>query len=460
VFQKVLIANRGEIALRVIRACKELGLETVAVYSEADKNALHVHAADEAVCIGPPPASLSYLNVARIISAAEITDVDAIHPGYGFLAENSQFAEICQECNITFIGPTPENIVRMGDKAEAKRTAIKAGVPVIPGSDGPIDDPKEASEAAKKIGFPVMIKATAGGGGKGMRLVRKPEEFEKQFMTARAEADAAFGDPSVYLERCIINPRHVEIQILADHHGHVIHLGERDCSVQRRHQKLIEESPCPVMTPELRKQMGESAVAAAREIDYVGAGTIEFLLDESGHFYFMEMNTRIQVEHPVTELVTSIDIVRQQILAAMKEPLSFEQGDVRWNGHSIECRVNAEDSQRNFLPSPGRLISYLPPGGPGVRVDSACYQDYVISPFYDSMIAKVIVWDNNRDKASNRMIRALREFVIEGVQTTIPFHLQVLHDDVFRGGVFGTAYLEEFQSRQAKAAPPPEPVAS
>jgi acetyl-CoA carboxylase biotin carboxylase subunit len=450
VFQKVLIANRGEIALRVIRACKELGIETVAVYSEADKNALHVHAADEAVCIGPPLAAQSYLNVARIISAAEVTNVDAIHPGYGFLAENAQFAEICQECNITFIGPTPENINRMGDKAEAKRTALHAKVPVVPGSDGPIDDPDEALKVAQEIGFPIMVKATAGGGGKGMRMVRELKEFQKQFLMARTEAEAAFGDPSVYLEKCIINPKHVEIQVLADAHGNVIHLGERDCSVQRRHQKLIEESPCPVMTPQLRKKMGQSAVAAAAEIKYVGAGTIEFLLDDTGHYYFMEMNTRVQVEHPVTEMVTSIDIVREQILAAMNETLSVRQEDVRWTGHCLECRVNAEDPARNFMPSPGRLISYLPPGGPGVRVDSACYQDYVIPPFYDSMIAKVIVWDLDRPKAVRRMIRALNEFVIEGVHTTIPFHLNVLDDEVFGRGDFGTGFVEDFLRRKSE----------
>lgn len=444
-FRKVLIANRGEIALRVIRACKELGLATVAVYSEADKNALHVHAADEAVCIGPPPANQSYLNVARIISAAEITNADAIHPGYGFLAENAQFAEICQDCNIIFIGPEPDTIVRMGDKAEAKRTAREAKVPVIPGSEGPVGNSAEGLSLAREIGFPIMIKAVAGGGGRGMRMVTDPETFEKQFATARAEAEASFADGSVYLEKCILGPKHIEIQILGDKQGSVVHLGERDCSVQRRHQKLIEESPCAIMTPKLRARMGAAAVAAAKHIHYVGAGTVEFLLDTDGKFYFMEMNTRVQVEHPVTELVTGLDIVREQILTAMGQPLSFKQSDIRWTGHAIECRVNAEDPAKGFLPSPGRLESYLPPGGPGVRVDSACYQDYVIPPFYDSMIAKVLAWDHTRDRAIARMIRALGEFVIEGVKTTIPFHLPVLKSERFKRGDFGTDFLEHFQ---------------
>ncbi len=449
--QKVLIANRGEIALRVIRACKELGLQSVAVYSEADKNALHVHAADEAVCIGPPPANQSYLNVARIISAAEITDADAVHPGYGFLAENAQFAEICRDCNLTFIGPTPEQITRMGDKAEAKRTAAAAKAPIIPGSDGPIDDPAKALGMAREIGFPIMIKAVAGGGGRGMRMAREEGEFENLFSMARREAEAAFANPAVYLEKCIVSPKHVEIQILGDTHGNLIHLGERDCSVQRRHQKLVEESPCPVMTPELREKMGRAAVSAARQINYVGAGTIEFLLDTKGNFYFMEMNTRVQVEHPVTEWVTSVDIVREQIRAAMGEPLSVRQEDVQIKGHSIECRVNAEDPDRNFMPSPGRLLHYLPPGGPGVRVDSACYQDYVIPPFYDSMVAKVIVWDHTREQAIARMKRALSEFVIEGVNTTIPFQLQVLDSPLFHKGDFGTDFLERTASERSAA---------
>jgi len=444
VIRKVLIANRGEIALRVIRACKELGLQTVAVYSEADKTAFHVHAADESVCIGPPPANQSYLNVARIISAAEITDADAIHPGYGFLAENAQFAEICQDCNIIFIGPTPEQITMMGDKAQAKRQAREANVPTVPGSEGVIEDPAKALAIARKIGFPVMIKAVAGGGGRGMRLVQDEESFEKNFVTASAEAGAAFGNPGVYVEKFIASPKHVEIQILGDSHGHVIHLGERDCSVQRRHQKLIEESPCPVMTPELREEMGSAAVALAKRINYVGAGTIEFLLDASGRYYFMEMNTRVQVEHPVTELVTGVDIVRKQIRVAMGEKLTIAQEDITLRGHAIECRVNAEDPDRNFMPSPGRLLHYLPPGGPGVRVDSACYQDYVIPPFYDSMVAKVIVLDEDREKAIRRMSRALAEFVIEGVKTTIPFHLPVLESPRFHRGDFGTDFLEKF----------------
>jgi acetyl-CoA carboxylase biotin carboxylase subunit len=441
-FKKVLVANRGEIALRVIRACRELGIATVAVYSEADRDSLHVHSADEALCIGPPPSSQSYLNVARIISAAEVTGADAIHPGYGFLAENARFAEICADCNIGFIGPSPEAIRRMGDKSVAKATAKSAKCPTVPGSDGPIRGDEAALELARKIGFPVMVKASAGGGGKGMRMVKEEATFLRDLEMAQSEAGAAFGNPEVYMEKCIIRPKHVEIQIIADRHGNVVHLGERDCSVQRRHQKLIEEAPCPVMTPDLRERMGEAAVRAAKAVNYVGAGTVEFLLDSDRNFYFMEMNTRIQVEHPITEEITGVDLVREMILAAAGEKLPFSQDDVAFNGHAIECRINAEDPERNFMPSPGKITAYVPSGGIGVRVDSACYQDYKIPPFYDSMVAKLIVHDKTRDRAIDRMKRALREFVVDGVKTTIPFHLEVMDSKLFRKGTFGTDFLE------------------
>jgi acetyl-CoA carboxylase biotin carboxylase subunit len=441
-FKKVLVANRGEIALRVIRACRELGIATVAVYSEADRDSLHVHSADEALCIGPPPSSQSYLNVARIISAAEVTGADAIHPGYGFLAENARFAEICADCNIGFIGPSPDAIRRMGDKSVAKATAKSAKCPTVPGSDGPIRGDEAALELARKIGFPVMVKASAGGGGKGMRMVKEEGTFLRDLEMAQSEAGAAFGNPEVYMEKCIIRPKHVEIQIIADRHGNVVHLGERDCSVQRRHQKLIEEAPCPVMTPDLRERMGEAAVRAAKAVNYVGAGTVEFLLDSDRNFYFMEMNTRIQVEHPITEEITGVDLVREMILAAAGEKLPFSQDDVAFNGHAIECRINAEDPERNFMPSPGKITAYVPSGGIGVRVDSACYQDYKIPPFYDSMVAKLIVHDKTRDRAIDRMKRALREFVVDGVKTTIPFHLEVMDSKLFRKGTFGTDFLE------------------
>jgi acetyl-CoA carboxylase biotin carboxylase subunit len=441
-FKKILVANRGEIALRIIRACREMGIKTVAVYSQADRDSLHVHAADEALCIGPAPSSQSYLNEARIIAAAEVTGADAIHPGYGFLAENPRFAEICEECHITFIGPSSDAIRRMGDKSVAKATAKSAGCPTVPGSDGSVEDVAQGFALARKIGFPVMVKASAGGGGKGMRLVDAPEKFEQSFQTARAEAKSAFNNDDVYIEKCIIRPKHVEIQIIGDRHGNIIHLGERDCSVQRRHQKLIEEAPCPVMTPELRERMGEAAIRAAKAVNYVGAGTIEFLLDQNGEFYFMEMNTRIQVEHPITEEVTGVDIVREQILVAAGEKLAYEQGDIRLNGHSIECRINAEDPERNFMPSPGRVSAFVAPGGLGVRVDSACYNDYSIPPFYDSMIAKLIVHDQTRERAIARMRRTLREFVVEGVKTTIPFHLEVMDNPLFHSGKFGTDFLQ------------------
>ncbi|MEO8377042.1 MAG: acetyl-CoA carboxylase biotin carboxylase subunit [Candidatus Sumerlaeota bacterium] len=441
-FRKVLVANRGEIALRVIRACRELGIATVAVYSEADKYSLHVHAADEALCIGPAPGSQSYLNVARIITSAEVTGADAIHPGYGFLAENARFAEICADCNITFIGPSAEAIRKMGDKNVAKKTARDAGCPTVPGSDGAITDPQQGMALAREMGYPVMIKASAGGGGKGMRMVTEERLFKSSFETAAAEAQSAFSNSEVYLEKCIIRPKHVEIQVLGDRHGNIIHLGERDCSVQRRHQKLIEEAPCPVLTPELREKMGAAAIRAAKAVDYVGAGTIEFLLDKDKNFYFMEMNTRVQVEHPITEEITGIDIVREQIMVAAGEKLSVTQEQVTWRGHSIECRINAEDPAKNFLPSPGKITAYVPPGGIGVRIDSAAYQDYVIPPFYDSMIAKLIVHADTRERAIAKMKRALREFVVDGVKSTIPFHLEVMDNELFQKGTFGTDFLE------------------
>lgn len=441
-FKKVLVANRGEIALRIIRACREMGIASVSVYSEADRDSLHVHAADEALCIGPAPSSQSYLNESRIIAAAEVTGADAIHPGYGFLAENARFAEICEDCRITFIGPSADAIRRMGDKSEAKTTAKSAGCPTVPGSDGPVEDAETGLAIADKIGYPVMVKASAGGGGKGMRMVPSRDKFVQSFNTARAEAQSAFNNGEVYIEKCIIRPKHVEVQILGDRHGNVIHLGERDCSIQRRHQKLIEEAPCPVLTEELRQAMGEAAVRAAKAVNYVGAGTIEFLLDKDGNFYFMEMNTRVQVEHPITEEVTGIDIVREQILVASGEKLAYKQKDIKLLGHSIECRINAEDPARNFMPSPGKVLAFVPAGGLGVRVDSACYADYSIPPFYDSMIAKLIVHDQTRDRAIARMRRALREFVVDGVKTTIPLHLEVMDNELFNKGDFGTDFLE------------------
>lgn len=443
-FKKILIANRGEIALRIIRACRELGIRTVAVYSEADANSLHRRLADEDVCIGPGPSRDSYLNVSRIISAAEITDADAIHPGYGFMAENEAFAELCGKCKIKFIGPAPEVIGRMGDKAEAKKAMRKAGVPVTPGSKGLISDIDEATALANEIGYPVIVKASAGGGGRGMRVAHTQVALSTALSTAASEAEKAFGNSGVYIEKYIENPKHVEVQILADEHGNVIHLGERDCSVQRRHQKLIEESPCPVMDAKGRKKLGEAAVRAAKAVGYANAGTIEFLMDKDKNFYFMEMNTRIQVEHPVTEQVTSIDLVKEQIRVAAGEKLKIKQDDVRLTGHSIECRINAEDPSRNFMPSPGQVLTYHAPGGPGVRVDSHVYEEYVIPPFYDSMIAKLIVTGADRDEAIRRMDRALAEFIIEGVATTIPFHQKVIRSEEFRRGDFGTGFVESF----------------
>lgn len=443
-FQKVLIANRGEIAVRVIRACRELGIGTVAVYSEADRDALHVKLADEAYCIGPKASKESYLNIANIMSVATKVGADAIHPGYGFLAENADFAEICAACNITFIGPDPEAIVKMGDKSTAKETMKAAGVPTVPGTDGLVEDISEAIRTANEIGYPVMVKATAGGGGRGMRVAVDDEDLEKAIRQAQNEAKTAFGNPGVYLEKFVEGPRHVEIQIMADKHGNVVYLGERDCSIQRRHQKLIEEAPSPALSEELRRQMGEAAVAAARAVSYHGAGTVEFLLDKHGNFYFMEMNTRIQVEHPVTELVTGFDLIKEQITVAAGLPLSFTQDEVKLNGWAIECRINAENPAKNFMPSPGQITEYLPPGGFGVRVDSAAYAGYTIPPYYDSMIAKLIVWGKDREEAIARMKRALEEFVVAGISTTIPFHLKVLDHEVFISGEFDTKFLENY----------------
>ncbi|MED1917093.1 acetyl-CoA carboxylase biotin carboxylase subunit [Brevibacillus sp. DP1.3A] len=443
-FQKVLIANRGEIAVRIIRACRELGIRTVAVYSEADREALHVKLADEAYCIGPKASKESYLNIANIMSVATKVGADAIHPGYGFLAENADFAEICTACNITFIGPDPEAIVKMGDKSTAKDTMKTAGVPTVPGTEGLIEDVADAVVTANEIGYPVMVKATAGGGGRGMRVAVDDEDLEKAIRQAQNEAKTAFGNPGVYLEKFVEGPRHVEIQIMADKHGNAVYLGERDCSIQRRHQKLIEEAPSPALSEELRRQMGEAAVAAAKSVSYHGAGTVEFLLDKHGQFYFMEMNTRIQVEHPVTELVTGFDLIKEQLTVAAGQPLSFTQEDIQMDGWAIECRINAENPAKNFMPSPGRITEYLAPGGFGVRVDSAAYAGYSIPPYYDSMIAKLIVWGKDRNEAIDRMKRALSEFVVEGITTTIPFHLKVLEHEVFVSGNFDTKFLETY----------------
>ena len=440
-FKKVLVANRGEIALRVIRACKEIGIQTVAVYSEADRESLHVRFADDDVCIGPAPARESYLRIPRLIAAAEITGADAIHPGYGFLAENAEFAETVTASNITFIGPTADQIRVMGDKAAARAAMTKVGVPIVPGTPGPVEDVDEALGYAKDMGFPVIIKAAAGGGGKGMRVARDADEFARSFQLARSEALSAFGNGDVYVEKYLQRPRHIEFQILGDKHGNVIHVGERDCSVQRRHQKLIEESPSPAVTPELRKRMGDAAVAGAKAIDYVGAGTIEMLLDEDGSFYFMEMNTRIQVEHPVTEMLYGVDLVKEQIRVAAGEKLSFTELPAR-RGHVIECRVNAEDPARNFQPSPGRIDVFHPPGGPGVRLDTHAYAGYRVPPFYDSMIAKVICQGNDREEALRRMELALESFIIEGVTTTMPFLARVMRNPKFRAGEVDTKFLE------------------
>jgi acetyl-CoA carboxylase biotin carboxylase subunit len=447
VFKKVLIANRGEIALRIVRACHELGIQTVAVYSEADRESLHVRFSDEDVCIGPPASKDSYLNIPRIIAAAEVTGADAIHPGYGFLAENAEFSEICERAGIVFIGPTPDQIRAMGDKATARRTMMEVGVPTVPGSEDVITDASDAASAAVAIGFPIMIKASAGGGGKGMRIAHDLESFPKLLQAAQNEAEAAFGDPGVYLERCILRPRHVEFQVFGDQHGRVIHLGERDCSVQRRHQKLIEEAPSPALTPELRAQMGGAAVKAAQAIDYVGAGTVEFLLDQDGSFYFIEMNTRIQVEHPVTEVTTGLDLVKEQIRVAAGERLSFPD-DVRLRGHAIEFRINAEDPERNFAPSPGTITTFHPPGGPGVRLDTHVYQGYRVPPFYDSLLAKLIVSGNTREEAISRARNALAHLVVEGIHTTVDFLEEIVRDDEFRNGNVDTGFLDRYFERR------------
>jgi acetyl-CoA carboxylase biotin carboxylase subunit len=440
---KLLIANRGEIALRILRSCRELGIATVAVYSTVDRNALHVQLADEAVCVGEAPSSRSYLNVPNILAAATSRGADAIHPGYGFLAENADFAEKCLDHGLIFVGPSPASILAMGDKSTAKITMQRVGVPTIPGSEGLLEDPAEAAALAAAMGYPVMIKATAGGGGRGMRLVPEADQLETLFRAAQGEAEAAFGNPGLYMEKFIDRPRHVEVQVLADRHGNVVHLGERDCSIQRRHQKLLEEAPSPGLDPELRRRMGEAAVAAARSINYEGAGTVEFLVDRSGGFYFMEMNTRIQVEHPVTEMVTGIDLIAEQLRIAGGEPISVRQDQIRISGHAIECRINAEDPRHNFRPAPGRITGWLPPGGPGVRIDSHVYTGYEIPPFYDSLIGKLIVWGTDRDHAIRRMRRALSECAVTGIPTTIEFHLALLDRQEFQRGEVWTKFVEE-----------------
>ncbi|HRD53569.1 MAG TPA: acetyl-CoA carboxylase biotin carboxylase subunit [Flavobacteriales bacterium] len=443
-FKKILIANRGEIALRVIRTCREMGIKTVAVYSTADRESLHVRFADEAVCIGPPVSKESYLNMPRIIAAAEITNADAIHPGYGFLSENSKFSKLCQQHNIKFIGATPEQIEAMGDKATAKATMIAAGVPVVPGTEGLVTDIALAKKEAKRIGYPVILKATAGGGGKGMRLVWKEEEFQEAFEKASQEAGAAFGNPGMYMEKYILEPRHIEIQIAGDQYGTFCHMSERDCSIQRRHQKLVEETPSPFMTKELRKKMGAAAIKAAASVNYEGVGTVEFLVDKDRNFYFMEMNTRIQVEHTITEEVIDYDLIREQIKIGIPiSGLNYEP-----TRHSIQCRINAEDPFNNFRPTPGKITSYHSPGGHGVRVDTHVYAGYTIPPNYDSMIGKLIVSAQTREEALTKMERALSEYVIEGVSTTIPFHLQLMQNEKFREGVFTTKFLEDFEIKK------------
>ncbi|CAM4156287.1 acetyl-CoA carboxylase biotin carboxylase subunit [Listeria booriae] len=443
--KKILIANRGEIAVRIIRAAKEMNIETVAIYSEADAESLHIQLADEAYCVGPASSKESYLNMSNIISVAILTNCDAIHPGYGFLAENADFAELCQDCNIIFIGPSANAISQMGTKDVARETMKKAGVPVVPGSTGIIKDVEEAKKLAKKIGYPVIIKATAGGGGKGIRVAEDEEKLISGLQITQQEAETAFGDPGVYIEKFIQDFRHVEIQILADNYGNAIHLGERDCSIQRRLQKLIEEAPSPALDEKMRQKMGKAAVKAAKAVKYSGAGTIEFIYEpHEKSFYFMEMNTRVQVEHPVTEWITGIDIVKQQILVASGEPLTIKQDDVKLTGWAIECRINAENPEKNFMPAPGEIKFYLPPGGNGVRIDSAAYPNYKIPPYYDSMVAKVICYGETREEAVTKMKRALGEFAIEGIPTTIPFHLRVLDHEVFKSGDFNTKFLEKY----------------
>jgi acetyl-CoA carboxylase biotin carboxylase subunit len=445
VFDKILIANRGEIALRIIRACKELGIKTVAVHSEADTESIHVKFADEDVCIGPPSGNNSYLNIPRIISAAEVTNAEAIHPGYGFLAENPELAEVCESCGIRFIGPPADGMKKMGDKVLAKNVMRDAGVPVLPGSDGPVEDIGAALRIGGELGYPVIIKAVHGGGGRGMRIAHSDEQIESLYQTACAEAKSAFGDGRIYLEKFLENPRHIEFQLLADQFGNVIHLGERECTIQRRHQKLIEESPSPVMTSEIRNELGTIACRGAQAIHYESAGTMEFLRDQPGNYYFMEMNTRIQVEHPVSEFVTGVDLIKEQIKLAAGEPLSLKQEDVKLKGHAIECRVNAEDPERGFAPVPGEVRGFHVPGGPGVRVDTHVYAGYSISPHYDSMIGKLITHGDTREEAIRRMTRALEEFYIEGIKTTIPFHLRILTDERFLRGEFDTSFIDRFE---------------
>ncbi|MGE5552786.1 MAG: acetyl-CoA carboxylase biotin carboxylase subunit [Betaproteobacteria bacterium] len=441
-FNKVLVANRGEIAIRVMRACRELGIGTVAIYSEADRDSLHVRYADEAYCVGPAPAAKSYLNIPNIISAAVIAGVDAIHPGYGFLAENSYFAEICETHGLKFIGPSAAAIELMGDKATAKKTMAAAGVPVVPGSEGAVSDETEAVEVAAEIGYPVLVKASAGGGGKGMRVAHNRKDLVAALRAAKNEAEAAFGNPAVYIEKFVEEPRHIEVQVLADEHGNAVYLGERDCSLQRRHQKVLEEAPSTFLTPERRREMGQVAVTGIKRVGYANAGTVEFLVDKHGNFYFIEMNTRIQVEHPVTELVTGIDLVKEQLRIAAGEPLGYRQEDIALVGHAIECRINAEDPEFDFRPSAGRITRLLLPGGPGVRVDAAVYAGFTISPYYDSLIAKLITWGNSRDEAIMRMRRALDEFVVEGIPTTVPFHKKVLDNAFFRRGEVYTNFIQ------------------
>src|SRR5215471_3737919 len=451
-FNKILIANRGEIALRVICACRELGIKTVAVYSEPDEHSLHVRFADEDVCIGPARSLDSYLNVPAIISAAEITGADAVHPGYGFLSESAYLAEVCEACHIKFIGPYPNVIKLMGDKARARKAMKKAGVPVLPGSDGPVTGEEQAIKVAKELGYPVIIKAVAGGGGRGMRVVRKPDELAGALKTATREAEAAFGVGDVYLEKYVDSPRHIEIQVLGDHHGHVIHLGERECSIQRRHQKLIEEAPSPVLTDRQRRKLGATVVDAARAVQYTNAGTFEFLMDPGGHFYFLEANTRLQVEHPVTEFVTGIDIVKEQIRIAAGHRLTVKQSDIEIRGHALECRVNAEDPE-TFVPSPGIIHAFSCPGGPGVRVDTYAHSECTVSPYYDSLIAKIITYGRDRREAIARMRRTLEMTVVDGIKTSIPLHLKILSDPDFIAGRLSTAFMERFmKEKPAKAA--------
>lgn len=443
-FNKILIANRGEIAVRIIRACREMGIRTIAVYSEADKDCLHTLLADEAICIGPAPSSQSYLNMERILSATVAMKADAIHPGFGFLSENARFAKLCQQCNITFIGPSAEIINRMGNKSEARNTMMQAGVPVVPGSKEPVYTAEDGLVMAKEIGFPVMIKASSGGGGKGMRISRSEEDFTEHFNAAQLESVKGFSDDTMYIEKYIEKPRHVEFQIMGDKFGHVVHLGERDCSIQRRHQKVMEESPCEVISPELRKKMGEVAVKAAKAVNYENAGTIEFLLDKDKNFYFMEMNTRIQVEHPVTELVSGIDLIKEQIRVAAGEPLSVSQEDIQIKGHAIECRINAENPKKHFMPCPGRITNVHIPGGNGVRVDTHIYNDYKVPANYDSMLMKLIVYDKDRASAIAKMRSALGEVIIEGIETNIDFQYEILENEAFQKGDTDTGFIEKY----------------